>query len=89
MHTATKSEHRPQTGPDHFFYTIQRRKIEKANKASAGRKIKLALRTIKKGRPKKISPVKPLNEQLIETFKGLTFIHRIGKYSRNGHRIVT
>jgi len=57
---------------------IQRRKIEKANKATAGRKIKLALRTIKK-----MCPVNPTDEQLIETFKGFTFSRKIGKYLKN------
>ena len=50
--------------------------------------MKLAPRTLKKGRPKKVSPVKPTSEQLIETFKGLKLNQRIGKFSRNGRRIV-
>ena len=82
------SESRPQTGPDHFFYSIQRNKIEKSFRTKVGRKMKLASRTIKRGRPKKASPVKPTSEQLIETFKGLKLIQRIGRYSRNGRRIV-
>jgi hypothetical protein len=51
--------------------------------------MKLASRTVNRGRPKKVSPVKPTNEQLIEAFKGLKLNQRIGKFSRNGRRIVT
>jgi hypothetical protein len=50
--------------------------------------MKLASRTVKRGRPKKASPVKPTSEQLIETFKELKLNARIGKFSRNGRRIV-
>lgn len=84
-HIPTKSENRPQTGPDHFFYTIQRHKIEKSVRTKVGRKMKLA---VNRGRPEKGSPVKPVSEQLIETFKGLKLKQRIGKFSRNGRRIV-
>jgi hypothetical protein len=87
-HIPSKSENRPQTGPDHFFYSIQRNKIEKSVQTKVGRKMKLASRTVKSGRPKKASPVKPTSEQLIETFKGLKLTQRIGKFSRNGRRIV-
>jgi hypothetical protein len=48
----------------------------------------LAPRTLKKGRPKKASPIKPTNKQLIETFKGLKLNQRIGKFMKNGRRIV-
>jgi hypothetical protein len=82
------SENRPQTGPDHFFYAIQRHKIEKSIRTKVGRKMKLASRTVNRGRPKKVSPVKPTSEELIETFKGLKLKQRIGKFSRNGRRIV-
>jgi hypothetical protein len=88
LNTPSRSENRPQTGPDHFFYSIQRRKIEKHNRAKADRKIKLASRTLKKGRPKKVSPIKPINEQLIKTFKGLKSNQRLGKFTKNGRRIV-
>jgi len=50
--------------------------------------MKLAARTVKRGRPKKTSPIKSTNKQLIETFKGLKVNQWIGKFSRNGHRIV-
>ena len=88
LHIPIKSESRPQTGPDHFFYALQRRKIEKANQAKAGRRMKLAPHIINKGRPKKVSPVKPTDKQLIELFNTLKSNGRIGKFSRNGHRIV-
>jgi hypothetical protein len=87
-HIPSKSESRPQTGPDHFFYAIQRNKIEKSFQTKVGRKVKLVSRTIKKGRFKKVSPVKPISKQLIETFKGLKLNARIGKFSRNGRRII-
>ena len=50
--------------------------------------MKLAPRTINKGRPKKVSPVKPTDKQLIELFNTLKSNVRIGKFSRNGHWIV-
>ena len=89
-----RSENRPQTGPDHFFYSIQRHKIEKANRATAGRKVKLAPWTLQKGRPKKINPIKPTEDELLDTFKGLKLqerkrIAKVGKLSRNGRRIIS
>jgi hypothetical protein len=70
------------------FYSIQWRKIQKQNQAKAGRKTKWAPRTLKKGRPKKTSPIKPTSEQLIEAFKGLKLKQRIGEFTKNSRRIV-
>ena len=50
--------------------------------------MKLLAHTVKRGRPKKASPIKSTNEQLTETFKSLKVNQWIGKFLRNGRRIV-
>ena len=46
--------------------------------------MKLVARTVKRGCPKKASPIKSTNEQVIETFKSLKVNQWIGKFSWNG-----
>jgi hypothetical protein len=87
-HISSKSDKQPQTGLDHFFYTIQWYKIEKDLQTKVGGKTTLALCTIKKRHPKKATPVMPTSDQLIETFKGLKLKKWIGKFSKDGCRIV-
>ena len=56
--------------------------------AKVGRKIKLASCTLKKGRPKKVHPIEPTSEHLMEIFKGLKLNQKPGKFTKNGRRIV-